>query len=159
MNELTQGQLKQRVIYHPETGEFVWLKPNGTRLDQVGKRAGSLNHAGYIRITIEQKSYMAHRLAWLYMTGAHPENHVDHINMQKNDNRWINLRAATKSENGANSIPRGRSGLKGAYWSTSIGRWYSSVRGRYIGTFDSAEEANAAYIQEAKKEFGEFART
>lgn len=158
MEKLTQEKLKELLNYDPCTGEFVWVSANGTRVDQIGKIAGNKNHAGYIRITIGQKSYMAHRLAWLYMNGSHPEHHIDHINLLKSDNRWSNLRAATKSENGANSRPRSASGLKGAYWSKQINRWYSSIRGRYLGTFDTPEDANEAYMKAAEQEFGQFAR-
>lgn len=158
METLTQEALKSRLHYNPETGDFTWVSSSGTRFDQIGRKAGNRNKAGYLRITVFQKSYMAHRLAWLYMTGSHPEHHIDHINMRKNDNRWSNLRAATKSQNGANSRARCASGLKGAYWSKSIGRWYSSANGKYLGTFDTPEEANAAYKRAAKIDFGEFAR-
>ncbi|MFW4291481.1 HNH endonuclease [Salmonella enterica subsp. enterica serovar Paratyphi C] len=46
---------------------------------------------GYIRIYINKKWYLAHRLAWLYVTGKWPINVIDHINRNKADNRFINL--------------------------------------------------------------------
>lgn len=155
---LTQAELKHRVHYDPLTGIFTWISARGRRVDQIGKEAGNLSPHGYIRITVNRTSYFAHRLAWLYMTGEHPTNYVDHINMDKTDNRWSNLRAATKSENGANSKARGASGLKGAYWSKQINRWYSRIGKRYLGTYDTPEQAHAAYVAAAKNEFGGFAR-
>lgn len=155
---LTQDQLKQKVSYNPDTGVFTWLGANGRRADQAGQVAGNKSPAGYVRITINQRSFMAHKLAWLYMTGELPPGIVDHRNMVKDDNRWANLRLASKSENGANSRPRGTSGLKGAYWSKQINRWYSRVGKKYLGTFDTAEQAHAAYVKAAKEQFGSFAR-
>lgn len=101
---------------------------------------------------------MAHRLAWLYMTGEMPLALVDHINMVKGDNRWTNLRAATKAQNGVNSISRCASGVKGAYWQSQSKVWYSKYKNAYLGTFKTPEEANAAYIRAASAEFPEFAR-
>lgn len=155
---LTQDDLKHRLHYDPSTGVFKWISARGRRVDQIGQVAGNLSPHGYIRITVNRRSYFAHRLVWLYMTGEHPSEFVDHINMDKTDNRWCNLRAATKSENGANSKARGASGLKGAYWSKQINRWYSRIGKRYIGTFDTPEQAHEAYVAAAKDEFGGFAR-
>jgi hypothetical protein len=155
---LTQADLKHRVHYDPLTGIFTWISARGRRVDQLGKQAGNLSPHGYIRITVNRTSYFAHRLAWLYMTGEHPEAYVDHINMNKTDNRWANLRAANKSENNANSKARGASGLKGAYWSKQINRWYSRIGKRYLGTYDTSEQAHEAYVAAALAEFGGFAR-
>lgn len=101
---------------------------------------------------------MAHKLAWLYVTGEYPSCIVDHVNMVKNDNRYANLRLASKSQNGANSRARGSSGIKGAYWSKQIKRWYSRIGRRYLGTFDTPEQAHEAYVRAASQEFQEFAR-
>lgn len=155
---LTHDELKQILFYDPDTGLFKWIIPPGRRVDKKGQVAGSKRASGYISICIRYKAIMAHRLAWFYMTGSWPKHCVDHINMVKDDNRWINLREATKTQNGANSRARGASGLKGAFWQTQSKVWYSKIGNRYLGTFKTPEEANAAYLKAAEETFGEFAR-
>lgn len=156
--EITQSLLRALLDYNPDTGVFVWRECNGRRRDLDGRIAGFQNKSGYLIIGVLGKPYMAHRLAWLYMMGSWPEAHIDHINMVKADNRWGNLRAATKSENGANSVARGRSGLKGAYYNAKCNCWYSRLKKRYLGAFPTAEAAHQAFVKAAAEEYGEFAR-
>ena len=85
---ISQGELKEVLEYNPDTGVFIWRKPNGNRV-KVGNVAGNKSVNGYIRIKIK-KEYLAHRLAYLYMIGNFPENDIDHINHIKDDNRWVN---------------------------------------------------------------------
>lgn len=154
--EITQALLKELLHYDSETGIFTWK--NCPKHDRNGMRAGSRRHNGYISIMVEQHAVMAHRLAFLYMTGSMPPNHVDHINLDKADNRWENLRLATKSENGANSRQRCKSGLKGAYYNAKCNCWYSKIGKKYLGAFKTPEEANAAFLLAARENYGEFAR-
>lgn len=122
---------------------------------------------GYISIFIDGMGHSAHRLAHLYMTGEWPIDVIDHINRVTGDNRWENLRSATRSQNLGNRRlnVNSRGGLKGV---TPLGsgrnaKWYQSriqVGGKRIriGIFTTPEEAHAAYVDAAKKYFGEFAR-
>ncbi|MFU7071295.1 HNH endonuclease signature motif containing protein [Pseudomonas aeruginosa] len=105
--------------YDPCNGEFTWKKACGRRNDLVGAKAGSLNNSGYHRIMISGKAYLAHRIAFLLMTGELPRKQVDHINGVRTDNRWVNLREVNASENGKNQrLRRGsKVGLSGVYWS------------------------------------------
>lgn len=93
---------------------------------------------------------------------------VDHINLNKLDNRRGNLRLATKSQNSAN---RGRiknkrgSRYKGVtrYKPSGIRPWTARVvcqhQSFYLGTFDTEESAAKAYDKKARELFGEFAGT
>lgn len=155
---LTATELRTELQYDPDTGVFTWLrKHHGKHL----RRAGTIDSEGYIRIIIRGRYFQAHRLAWLYMTGTFPIQ-VDHKDLNRTNNAWSNLRAATHSQNMANKRCRASSGLKGAYKCARTAKWnaYISDNGRqkYLGRFDTKEEAHAAYATEAKKLFGEFAR-
>src|SRR5437879_5605760 len=98
---LTAERLKELLTYDPETGEFRWkVAPNGRV--RVGDIAGCVSSRGYILIGIDGALYRAHRLAFLFMTGAFPEPQVDHSNRDKADNRWLKLREANNSQNNAN---------------------------------------------------------
>jgi len=146
---MDQATLKGLLHYDPEHGLFTW-RTMLCRRNPVGAPAGC-RELKAVRIRIRGKAYMAHRLAWLYMTGAYPANFIDHINGDPFDNRWSNLRDVTLSENSQNqrrAHSRSKSGLLGA--SKNGKRWLASIsvqgRGHTIGYFDTAEAAHLAYI-------------
>ena len=160
---ITQDKLKSYLKYYPDTGDFVWLRNRQKYL--VGQEAGSVTDQGYIRICIEQQSYKAHRLAWLYVYGYMPEGPLDHINNVRIDNRICNLRVVTQQNNILNSSVRRtkKSGLlKGvSYYKKRPDQFVAQIRigGKQhkLGIFDSEIEAHEAYCQKAKQHFGEFA--
>lgn len=98
---LTQTELKELLDYCPETGVFTYLvtKKGWVR---KGYRAGSPHNKGYRHISIGGHLWLEHRLAWLYMTGEWPEFKIDHRDGIKNNNAWMNLRAATDQQNSFN---------------------------------------------------------
>jgi len=128
---LTQARLKELLHYDPKTGEFTWLvdRTNGRK---AGDAAGSLRE-GYRTIGVDGTQYYSHRLAVLYMTGAWPDAglHVDHINREKHDNRWENLRVVSRSKN-----MRNRECFSGVY-QNNRGRWSANMS----VSFDTEEEA------------------
>ena len=155
---ITQTELKSKLHYDPETGLFTWLvTKNGCK---IGGVAGSPNGDRYIRIMMNNKHYAAHRLAFLYMTGASPENQIDHINGTKDDNRWKNLREATNTQNKMNSkvYKSNKLSIKGVWARGNKFRAKIVVSGkRYnLGTFRTKEDASQAYEDFAKQSFGEF---
>jgi hypothetical protein len=134
----------------------VTLRGRGAK---KGAIAGATNGNGYRQIKIDQVLYPIGRLAVLYMTGRWPKQLVDHRNCIKADNRWSNLREATSSQNGANSLRK----TKGAVWDKSRGQYVARIRVNYrqiwLGRFDTAKAAHAAYVTAAKRYFGDFARS
>ena len=94
---LDQKTLKENLEYCPDTGNFTWLVSKNNRV-KAGAIASNINYYGYVRIGINGKQYGAHRLAFLWMTGEFPDE-CDHINHQRSDNRWENLRSVTSAEN------------------------------------------------------------
>jgi hypothetical protein len=158
MTILTQERLKEVLRYDPESGQFFWIIKKAVRT-RIGDRAGwTRKRAGYRTILIDGKSYMEHRLAWLYVYGKFPDL-LDHINRDPSCNRIDNLREATQKQNTRNrkSI---KTGLKGAYWKKRNNKWASSIccdgKQVHLGYFDTAEEAHVAYCVAAKEKFGEF---
>lgn len=161
MTELTAKTLRKILSYDPLTGEWRHLT-NGNGF-KIGWSAGGLCTNGYWYIGINRRRYCAHRLAWLYMTGRWPRNEIDHINRDKSDNRFVNLREATHHENSANAAARknNKSRFKGVRKHKDGRRWSAAIiyRGRqkWLGLFDSAEDAAAAYTAAADTFYGEFA--
>jgi hypothetical protein len=157
---LTAERLRALLSYDPDTGIFTWIKSR--RGHRAGRVAGSRMLIGYRAIGIDGVKYYAHRLAVLHQTGRWHEAQVDHINGDRVDNRWCNLRGATNSQNAANTPPRSNNtlGLKGVSrngkgWRARI---VQSGREIHLGTFASPEEASAAYAGAAAELHGGFAR-
>lgn len=159
---MTQAELKALLDYDPETGTFWWkAKPKWSHID-ISQPAGSLGSRGYRKIKINCREYSEHRLAFLWMTGRFPYCEIDHINLVRHDNRWSNLREATKSQNKANSTVAARCklGVKGVvkYGNKYLASITKDGRCRLIGSYKTVAEAHAAYCAEAVKQHGEFAR-
>lgn len=159
-NLVTAERLREVLRYDPDTGRFTWLVRQGRQ--SPGKPAGCVTPSGYVIAAVDGQHYRAHRLAWLYMTGAWPAAFIDHKNRDRADNRWANLREATKSQNGANQAPRSAHGFKGATYNKRQGRWVAQakINGKpvYLGYHDTPEEAHEAYMAAMTAHFGEFAR-
>lgn len=164
MGNLTAARLREVLNYDPNTGGFTWRVATSSRAC-VGYRAGCIQKGvGYRLISVDGHLFNASRLAWLYVTNEWPQARVDHINLDKGDNRWCNLRAATTAQNGMNSCrpSSNTSGFKGVSWSTHAGMWRAQIRvdGRlaHLGYFDTPERAFVAYALAAQEHFGAFAR-
>lgn len=167
--KLTAKYVRSILDYRPVTGEFIWKVRKG--IIPIARPAGTIlrqphSQNEYRLVYIDNKSYRAHRLAWLYMTGKWPTNDIDHKNGNSLDNRWSNLREATNSQNAMNSRRRSdnTSGVTGVYWNTSANKWqaYITPEGKktlYLGVFATLAAAKNARAEAANKYFGEFARS
>lgn len=158
---ISHEELKRHLFYDQDTGLFTRKISNTSRVS-VGDVAGSLC-SGYLKIMVCGKRYFAHRLAWLYMTGIPATCLIDHINGNGTDNRFSNLRAASKSQNGMNrkTQSNNRSGCPGVCWHKNLRRWIVSYKKNkkqvYVGCFDDLEEAISASMIARSENFGEFA--
>lgn len=89
---------------------------------------------------------------------------IDHINMNKCDNRKENLRAVTYTQNRYNVKAKktNRSGLKGVYWHSVDKAWRATIcidgKNKTLGNFDDKFEAARKYDRAAIRSFGLFAR-
>lgn len=147
---ITQEELKKILHYDQETGAFNWRVTSGKA--RAWQEAGwlanmsSRKECKYRFIGIKNKNYLAHRLAFLYMTGRLPIKHVDHINHDGSDNRWANLREASSTENNRNISKRhdNKSGICGVWlerkkWIAKIGIDSKQIcLGRFDNLFDAA---------------------
>jgi hypothetical protein len=160
---LSFDRLREVLHYSPETGVFTWKKQLAPR-GKVGDVAGCIERRGRITIRIDGRLHLAHRLAWIYMTGEWPAIGIDHKNVNPGDNRFSNLRLATQSQNVANTRIRknSRTGLKGVSIDKARGRYQARIthlgHTHVLGRFESAEDAKAAYDKAAIALNGEFAR-
>ena len=156
---LTAARLRELLHYNPDTGLFTWLVST-TRRIRVGAVAGTLVTSGYVSIGVDRDLHRAHRLAWLYVYGEWPKHDIDHINGNRSDNRIANLRDVTRTVNLQNI----RSAHKDKQSATPLGvyadkkKWAAAIRVNgercRLGTFDTPEEAHAAYL-DAKRKYHE----
>jgi HNH endonuclease/AP2 domain len=151
-SDITADWIKNVLEYNPETGFFFWKQRFGRR-GVPGKRAGTIDFNGYMVVTINGKRFKGHRLAWLVMTGNWPVLAVDHINGDRSDNRFENLREANCSENQHNRrLQRNnKSGYQGVAWDSHAGKWRAGIRadgrGINLGGYDTPQEAHTAYLR------------
>jgi hypothetical protein len=139
-------------------GKLHWKVRCGARA-MPGSAVGSMTKE-YLRFKYNSKTYANHRVIFYLHHNWWPEE-VDHINMDKLDNRIENLRAATKSQNQANSAPYKSREMKGSYLNSS-GKYMAIIqkdkKRYYLGVYETQEGAAKAYADAAKKLHGDFAR-
>jgi len=176
---ITADEVNQLLAYNPDTGALTWKARTPDMFEDgahsaehtcakwngrySGKEAGNVKSSGYRKLSIFNRSFRAPRIIWLLMTGAWPKGEVDHVNLNKDDNSWSNLRQASRAQNNSNKSARpSESGIKCVRFQKSSGNWLAriSVRGQeiHLGSFDSSEAASRAYAEAAMRFHGEFAR-
>lgn len=149
MIDFTQARLHELFSYDPETGNFAW-RVQKSRNTKIGKPLNKTNGNGYKSVKIEGKSYLIHRLIWLYVYGKLPDGEIDHKNKIRNDNRLCNLREVTRTDNCQNiSLPKhNTSGHIGVSWIKSHQRWtvYIKVnkKNKWLGYFKDLDSAVVA---------------
>ena len=152
-------RLRELLHYDPETGVFTRLKASGGG-EPAGSIAGWLDKStGYVRCNLDGICYRVHRLAWLYMTGEWPADQIDHINGERADNRFANLREATNAQNVQNRRKQrnNTSGYPGVSWFQTKWQAHIRINGKlkHLGCFDNPKTAHDAYLK-AKREHHPF---
>lgn len=156
----SQSRLRELFEYNPETGIFYAL--TNRRKWKEGRACGTIA-AGYISINVDYVIYRAHRLAWMWMTGEDPGPTIDHANGNGLDNRWVNLRKCSTSQNLCNKRVQSNNklGIKGVCPKRNKFEASIKLNGKKmrLGVFSTADEAKAAYDAAAKVIHGAFARS
>lgn len=150
---------KQRPLSH-----FVdsW-RMNQSNSRNFGNVVSMVSASGYIEVKISGNTYKSHRIIWKIVTGEEPSI-IDHINGDRTDNRFINLRLATKIQNGANRgiSSNNESGFTGVSYHSRDDKWqsYITVNGSrlYLGSFESLDSAIISRQNAEIKYFGEYRR-
>lgn len=145
------------LVYEPESGNFYWTEDVGKV--KKGNVAGSYNSKiGYWQTRYKGVLYYNHRLAYLAMTGGWPEEHVDHIDSDKSNNAWKNLRAATHRQNVSYkpAPSNNTSGQKGVSWQSKERVWRATYCGKILIRTKDFDKACRVYKHHAKKDLGVF---
>ena len=159
---VTRARLKSLLHYCPSGGIFTW-RVSPTQRVKIGDVAGSLSPMGYVHIQLDGRRYCAHRLAFFYMEGFWPGDQIDHVDCDRSNNRYANLREASAVENGRNRGPTAFNacGKKGVDWAKREKRWRVRIKTDSkricLGYFKTLAAAAAAYETAAIKHHGPFA--
>lgn len=155
---VTADRVRLLFVYDPDTGIFTRRVKIGHGTFP-GQEIGSWDLYGYKTTRIGKKSFKIHRLAWLYVHGVWPVGDVDHINGNRSDNRIENLRCVSRQinlQNRRNAGSQNKStGLLGVHLSKGRNRFCAKIsvdnKTRYLGVFDSPQEAHAAYLDAKRR--------
>lgn len=142
--------VRNALRYNRNTGQITWAIDRA--LMCAGDEAGHIMDTGYRTITVDYVAYYAHHLAIWFVTGSLPPGgtHVDHIDGDKDNNRFENLRVVSPSINGHNRTRLNKnnsSGERGVF-ETRPGRYVAFItvnrRRHHIGVFGSLDQAKDA---------------
>jgi len=155
MKELTYARAAALLTYNKESGALTRAKRLSNSVT-VGEIAGSLHQKGYIYLYVDGRRYLAHRVAWLLETGSWPLAQIDHIDGNRANNRWLNLREVSNQQNAENkrAASSNTSGLLGVSWMSQAGKWRAQIccdgNVKYLGLFKDKNAAHAAYLKQKR---------
>jgi hypothetical protein len=146
MNNLPElDYLLSQLWYDDSNGEFRWIVPK--RGIKPWSVAGYINDQGYKIICLDKTKYRVHRLVWLCETGHAPKGEIDHINGDRTDNRFSNLRDVTRAENKRNvgKPVNNTTGYQNIMWYEPLKKWHVQIsknsKKNHIGYFLTLNEA------------------
>jgi len=150
-HNITANLLKELFSYNKETGTVTRTIARGNNI-KAGSEAGTKNSQGYLIVNVNGKNVRLHHIAWCLTHGYIP-NKIDHINQNKQDNRIVNLREVTTTENNRN-MPKPRhntSGTVGVYYNKANSNWRAFIhlnnKTKSLGSFKTKEEAIKARLE------------
>ena len=151
---ITQQRLRELAHYCPETGQFTHLQSKGRK--KAGMPAGSLRRDGYVYAMFDGHRAMAHQFAWLYVTGEWPTQEIDHMDGNKANNAFSNLRQVSRRANTENKRTAKRTsttGLLGVvrHRDKFVAKIVHAGKRTHLGVFETPEAAHEAYVQAKRR--------
>ncbi len=157
---LTAAEARNLWDYDPETGDLMWNVTTGHQTK--GSMAGTETTRSYIAVQYKRIIYRKSRLVWLIVTGSWPEEEIDHINGNRADDRFSNLRECSRSQNQCNRSMHktNKLGIKGVHkFGNNYRAQIKHLGVRFdLGMFNTIQAAKDAYDEAAARLHGEFVR-
>ena len=150
VDETAFGALRNRVDRGGKGGS------GGKSKAFAGEPSARKGPHGYLTVNIDGRRYLAHRVVFAMTNGRWPLHEIDHIDRDRTNNRPENLREVTHWQNHGNKKP-GKSGVRGVFYVTpkdSKPYWMSLLNRRYLGVFQTLDEAKTAYDTAATQQYG-----
>lgn len=161
IEQIGSALLREVLTYHPDTGLFNWNADRkfGNKINAHAGAVAGHNRGGYVWIRINGTTYLAHRLAYLYMCGQMPDGlEVDHEDGNTLNNAWANMswhKPGSRNQKDRRPRRNNKSGVLGVSWSKASKAWRAQItingKGRCIGNYADIRDAEAAYLK-AKRE-------
>ncbi len=148
--------LKSIIQYDRKTGvlrrifDYGTCRPCNVVLNSVSKD-------GYIKVGVFGKTYSAHRIAWFYVRGRWPVGDIDHIDGNKTNNAFSNLREVSHSVNIQNQTKahKGSASKLLGVSAAPFGKWVARIsaggKNKYLGHYKSPESAHEVYLEAKRK--------
>jgi hypothetical protein len=161
--EITSERLNELFTYSVVTGQLI-RKVTINYKALAGQLVDFKHNAGYSSVAVDGVRLLVHRVIWCMVTGSWPTEILDHIDGNRSNNIWTNLRSATRAENNRNGLgwQKSKSGLKGVYPAKAANRWEAKItvnsKSKSLGTYDSIHEAKEAYNRAAIYHYRDFAK-
>lgn len=156
------SRIHELLRYEPETGKLFWKISTSNRV-RAGSEAGTISKIGYRYVSIDGHRALAHRLIFFMQNGVWPSESIDHMDNDRLNNRWSNLRECNRTVNAENkksALSNNKLGILGV--SPSRGRFKAQIqvsgKNKFIGRYDSVEEAQKAYLDAKSKLHKGFAK-
>lgn len=160
--DFTPTQADLHNFFDYKDGILYW-KVRLSNAQKIGNRVGSITNRNYLATSINNKSFLVHRLIFAWHHGYYPKQ-IDHIDGNRQNNKIENLRPCNYAENNWNAKLRknSSSGIKNVYWQKSTQKWAVALRKHkkyiYLGCFADLELAELVATEARNKYHGKFAK-
>lgn len=159
--------LRERFAYDPATGVLTWKKrPRADFRSDRGWKIWNTRYSGSIAgtrgskdhryVIIRYSRYAVHRIVWKIVIGRDPVNEIDHKNHDGTDNRWVNLREATRQQNCFNKRRHKQDGVEKLPGGRYRARGHCNRKTIHLGVYDTLEQAREVSRAFASNLHGEF---
>ena len=163
-DNISVDYLRGVLSYNSSSGCLTWISTKPRSSKKPGDVAGYVDGSGYLKVKVCGELLLAHRVSYALHIGSFPDGYIDHVNGDKIDNRFCNLRVVNCSHSQVNRavFKNNTSGYRGVTWNEAAKSWSArcAVNGKriHIGYFNDAKSASLAYESAAIKLHGEFRR-
>ena len=128
---LTFERANELFHYNPSSGKLFWRERRNSKIPENMEANSVDSRYKYLRVNVGGKLHMVHRvIAALMGVKLRKNDFVDHIDHDRQNNRWENLRVVTKEGNTKNlsMYKKNKLGMTGVYQQKDSRRFIAHIR-------------------------------